>query len=603
MPRLNIQKAKELGFTDEQIQQHLAQNPGLAPIGMGSSMSQEQQPDALHRLADWLPIAGGVAGSFTPLGPIAGGAIGSGAGALAKQLIQGKPVDAGEIGKETLLGGAGGVVSKVAAPIIRGAGRIGGRMLGETIPETAAQAVIKSSPAQFTRAGEVGVNLNKAFVKHSPFLGNTFDDMLGPIGRKAAGAKQIGNINKRIGVFENEIKSVVKEAGSATKISGSEIVKALRQELANEKAVLGNDARVGILEGLIKEAEKGYKNGTTVGKALTKLRIANRQFGRSILEDQTGSMISSAQKLEANVLRNKLKTLFPSMANALDNEQELILLKEVLSGARSKSLTGGSLGLAEIDVTKPGTLLKYLLGNPRVGTEIARTGAKETAEAGIAGAVKGGIPGKQIAGESIAQSGTRALLDPQSPQETASTDTSMAPDEGSPLTDFTGESAKQKKIKEAFTIAMMQNPKQAKTLKDIYDFGFAGSEGMPGDNVGKTTAKDYGLAKSGLKNVKDVRKLYEEDPSVLTKQLIPGQFASRKFDSAVYDAADTLLRLRTGAQANPSEIRGYMKKIAPTFGDSPDVVNYKLAKLESDLAFYLQGGTAPSSLQDFGAEE
>lgn len=99
-------------------------------------------------------------------------------------------------------------------------------------------------------------------------------------------------------------------------------------------------------------------------------------------------------------------------------------------------------------------------------------------------------------------------------------------------------------------------------------------------------AKDMALAQSGLKNLEDVKKLYSEDPYVLAKQLIPGKYFSRKFDTATYDMADALLRLRTGAQANPSEIKGYMKTIAPSFGDSPEVVAYKLMKLERDLSAY-----------------
>lgn len=103
-------------------------------------------------------------------------------------------------------------------------------------------------------------------------------------------------------------------------------------------------------------------------------------------------------------------------------------------------------------------------------------------------------------------------------------------------------------------------------------------------------AKDKGTVNAGLTNLKDVRQMLEEDPSLLAKQLIPGQFLSRKLDSALYDMADTLLRLRTGAQANPNEIRGYMNKIAPSFGDDPETIEYKLNKLESDLKSYLGSG-------------
>lgn len=93
-----------------------------------------------------------------------------------------------------------------------------------------------------------------------------------------------------------------------------------------------------------------------------------------------------------------------------------------------------------------------------------------------------------------------------------------------------------------------------------------------------------GLGNSGVQAIKDVRQLYNEDPNVLSKQLIPGHFLSRKFDAAMYNAADTLLRLRTGAQANPAEIRGYMERLGPSFGDSPDVVEYKLSQMEKAIS-------------------
>jgi hypothetical protein len=92
----------------------------------------------------------------------------------------------------------------------------------------------------------------------------------------------------------------------------------------------------------------------------------------------------------------------------------------------------------------------------------------------------------------------------------------------------------------------------------------------------KPAAKDVALAKSGLKNLEDVKQLYANDPLVLAKELVPGKFFSRKYNTASYDMADALLRLRTGAQANKTEITGYMKTIAPSFGDSPEDVAYKV---------------------------
>src|SRR3990167_10432506 len=91
------------------------------------------------------------------------------------------------------------------------------------------------------------------------------------------------------------------------------------------------------------------------------------------------------------------------------------------------------------------------------------------------------------------------------------------------------------------------------------------------------------LAKTGLKSIENVYKIYEKDPNILTKQLIPGKFASRSFDSALFSTVDTLLRIRTGATAPEEEIRRYINAYGPQFGDSPEDVKFKLSNLETAL--------------------
>lgn len=91
------------------------------------------------------------------------------------------------------------------------------------------------------------------------------------------------------------------------------------------------------------------------------------------------------------------------------------------------------------------------------------------------------------------------------------------------------------------------------------------------------------LANSGLKALNNLNDIYSKDPEVLKKQLIPGKFQSRQFDSALFGAVDTLLRIRTGATAPESEIRKYMSAYGPKFGDSPEDVAFKMAQLRTAL--------------------
>jgi hypothetical protein len=134
-------------------------------------------------------------------------------------------------------------------------------------------------------------------------------------------------------------------------------------------------------------------------------------------------------------------------------------------------------------------------------------------------------------------------------------------------------------LKQAFFLTGMKHPSQVSKLSSLYEF-VKPTEEKP---EAVTRIKLKGLGESGLKAVQNVRNIYESDPAILTKQLIPGKLKSRKFDSALFQAVDSLLRIRTGAAAPEKEIRRYMRSMGPTFGDSPEVVQFKLNQLESAL--------------------
>lgn len=112
--------------------------------------------------------------------------------------------------------------------------------------------------------------------------------------------------------------------------------------------------------------------------------------------------------------------------------------------------------------------------------------------------------------------------------------------------------------------------------------------------------KDLGT--SGMRAVNDVESIYTKDPSVVIKQLIPGHFASRKFDSALFQAVDALLRLRTGAVAPVSEVKKYMSAYGPTFGDSKEDAMYKIQSLRQNLRD-AAGGTASVESQSTGLDK
>lgn len=113
-----------------------------------------------------------------------------------------------------------------------------------------------------------------------------------------------------------------------------------------------------------------------------------------------------------------------------------------------------------------------------------------------------------------------------------------------------------------------------------------------GMNVTKVTAQQYGLAQSGASALQSLKGLLQEDPSVLNRAATPGRslpivggFISNAagtgdFDAIGYNIADSILRLRTGATANESEVRKLQAQIIPRAGDSAQTVQTKIRQIE-----------------------
>ena len=80
--------------------------------------------------------------------------------------------------------------------------------------------------------------------------------------------------------------------------------------------------------------------------------------------------------------------------------------------------------------------------------------------------------------------------------------------------------------------------------------------------------------------------MLKEDPSLLAKSIIPGRPISRKYDAATYNAADSILRLRTGAVATKQEIEATQQRLFPWIGDDKETVAYKIQQLQNIFADY-----------------
>lgn len=162
----DLNSAISAGYTPDQIAQYLdaqkkqGNNYQLTskPQATPQQSQQPAQPKS-NGFADLLPtigsVVGGIAGAAIPvlgetgLGEVGGAAAGSGLGETAKELIEGKPLDAGDIAGQTALGGVGGVAGKVIGKVAGVALPKLGQGLTQ-LGDNAAIRTLRATPSQLT---------------------------------------------------------------------------------------------------------------------------------------------------------------------------------------------------------------------------------------------------------------------------------------------------------------------------------------------------------------------------------------------------------------------------------------------------------------------
>lgn len=526
-----------------------------------------------------VPVGGSLTGAALK-GAVAGGLLGFAED--EDEFLNTEDIRAGATG-----GAIGGSLAYGAGKLINAGGKLFNKGKN-AISKKGAEAFTKSTPSKFQKAVEEhGIDINEIAQKYIP-ANSTYDDIVGTAAQRGKG----GLLKETLKVAEKQIDDVIKSAGSTTKIASDDVVKALKLErkLLNNK--LGAESQRKALDKIIKEAEKKYAKGITPKQALKILRTANKEFGKSIVQTEKGAIASSAQKVEANALKRVLKGLFPEIDDALRTQEEILTLRPILNQARAKGEVGG-FRLSRIDLTKPLAIFDPILNSPKVASTIAQTGGGKAFNLGAKSSAL------EFAGR--ATGAKVATLEPSTTtgMQFSGGQTAFGGEEQKDYQPITGNTVEQ----HMRALSMAQRAGDTKAAKAIkqqlqLEQEYQKSVTGTGQVKGVERIKLEGLAKSGLQAVDDIFNLYSQDPSVLTKQKIPGQWLSRKYDNANFRAADAILRLRTGAQAPDSEIRRYVNSYMPAFGDSEEVVQFKLGRLAEDLMQYLNTSSQNTIVPD-----
>ena len=405
-------------------------------------------------------------------------------------------------------------------------------------------------------------------------------------GSAANQLEQLGNIYNRLKTnLDDAIKGVTR------KFNGTKLV-----EDAVNKAKLQTDVTKGVSKTNMDFWSKKLA-GVSTADDIAKLKFElSGQLNRAYTKIEMGNPLSASEKVMLafhDVVDDALKSSSKNVSNILKEMATTHKLAPGLLSASEKAQTLRPLGIPTgISIKAPiqgitditsGLLTKTGGGMDAIGKILSP--AKQAGIPTLIQSLSGGQPEQPSDMQEPVQQGLPkdGDLSPQGQWKWSEQAKDWVANEAQG-----GGGQDTETIKKAIQIAMLQdlqtggkNISELNTILSTID-SVGGSEGT------QTEREKSSLAKSGVRNLDTVERILISDPKILTKQLIPGKFASREFDAAMYDSIDSLLKLRTGATSNEQEIRGYMDSIAPRFGDSPEVAKAKLAQIRADFASYIK---------------
>lgn len=569
-----------------------------------------------------------------PLGTLAGGAIGGflggTGGSAVEQQVRDDDVDVGKALKEGAWSGVFG-----AGPIRAGKAAVaGGRALaggaGKTVAKEAAEKAATTSLLKpvinklqakgtasflgldrtaFKNAREAGIDIPKLTQKWRGIVRTKPDDLLGSTTERGFGGK-IGRLIKN---EEDVIQGVVGNSNKVIPIEGfvDDMAK-LQQSLVRTP---GNENRVKALSNLVDSTINQYSKGIPEKDALKLLRSANEQFGKNITDvSEFSPTIRDFQKGFANFIRKNIKQT-PEVSRALNNQKELITLRELANVARDKGASRGlDVGAAGIG----GTAYNAAVRNRQVGGRLAVmtperpiTIPNTATRAGVGGLLNLGEPTEQPLTEEQALQQTFE----QNPDLLAMANGQTTGSTGNLLNETNGTTKQALSSQDLFNAAMQAlaagDAKNAELLGGFAEMA-AGFEEFEAEKAGGGTlsseaAKMVSNADSGMESLGQIEAIINQEGGVPKGTLVPGRgllggfganlLGSTEYDTAAKNLSDVITRLRTGAALNASE-EGFYKSQVPQAFDSPEAREQKLALFRNLFNSIKQNVQGTSNTQD-----
>ena len=427
MARIDLAKTRQAGFADEQVRKFALTKGDTIYDSTPTAPATTQGKQEGGGLIDLLPLLGAIGGSFIPgAGTIAGGALGAGAGTIAKQFFTGKG-DPGEVVQEAALGGIGGV-----------AGRGIGALLGKAVPKAGVglrQAIRSPKVAATPFAAEEEATISQTLSK------------LGLRGSAQAQREQSPKVFKEIG---EQIKTTLEGAKvpvdttSATKTVQNAITNSINFDPAKPEWRRILNLRTSQIANMKTPRELyEYKQtlGQQLGNAFRKLErdaqlTPQEEAGLATwksIDDILSSLVPEVKEL--TLAQSALYKAAPGLAQSAKRAINIPFTNIPIPGA-ARGLQAGA------DVVGRGAEAGGRLPIPS-STMLERLGVG-------AGAALGGAGSPPPQGFGEAEGGEAIEGAASAPASASQADT----------------------LRQAFLLQMLANPKQANTLKTIYEFGF-----------------------------------------------------------------------------------------------------------------------------------
>lgn len=486
----NIQAAKQAGYSDQEIQQYLTSKQGAT--------TPTPQPETNNGgFSNYLPLLGAIGGSFIG-SPILGGVLGAGAGTLAKQAIQGK-ADPGEVIKESAFAGLGGLAGK-------GLGALVGKVLPSALTKTGESAI--ASQYNVPRNVARGINFPQS-IKDLTKYGITDMTKIGPAAETVTGANGIVSKLTRAAVAKanpvnlgedqtalGATSSVLQMAQDlvanpsitpATETKFMNFVnKGVSKAMGGEAGNITGSANPSEVFGFIQQLEK-QAAGITRGRAPTAITAEDKALANSYtsLADElkhrlfnlSGGNDAVAEGLLTPEQFQQLHAIHPQLATDISSAKSVRELRGIAAPfvqgnqAAAETAAGSQFGFQNLAGSAKGIgKMVPTLANPLAPVTAALSAPGVNSAVGGA-AIKGAEALKNLplpATDTLQRIGVSSATGLGTTPDSAQA-AELPTIQGEVLpSDSTGQQGDL--LKAAFIQAMLQNPKQATTIKTIYDF-------------------------------------------------------------------------------------------------------------------------------------